>query len=330
MPRRARQEHPHRVAVVQRPPVLLDRARTMAVALDGLEEAAAAGARLVLFPEAYLPGYPEYVWHLRPADDGELSAELHARLLANAVDLEAGDLVPLQEAAARRSMTVAVGVQEVEARFGGTTVYSTTVIVGPDGSVLSRHRKLMPTHPERLVWGQGDGADLEPVVTPLGRVGGLACWENYMPLARYAVYAGGVQLYLAPTWDEGDTWIATLRHIAAEGRCWVIGAGTVLQARDVPAELPGRAQLYPDPEVWLNAGDSVIVAPGGEIVAGPLHQQAGLLVADCDPSQADAAHQSLDVTGHYGRPDVFQLIVDRRRRTPFGPVASKASGPPTD
>ena len=137
-----------------------------------------------------------------------------------------------------------------------------------------------------------------------------------MPLARYALYAEGVEVYVASTWDEGDTWIATMRHIAAEGRCWVLGSGCALRASDVPMSFPGREQLFPDPDEWINSGDSVVVAPGGSIVAGPLHEEVGLLLADIEPARAPAARRTLDVTGHYSRPDVFQLSVDRGVRDP--------------
>jgi nitrilase len=140
------------------------------------------------------------------------------------------------------------------------------------------------------VWGQGDASGLRVTDTAVGRVGSLICWENYMPLARYALYADGVETYVAATWDEGDTWIATMRHIAAEGRCWVIGAGCSLRGCDVPAGFPGREQLFPDPGEWLNPGDSVVVAPGGAIVAGPLHEEHGLLYADVEPARVAAAH----------------------------------------
>ena len=139
----------------------------------------------------------------------------------------------------------------------------------------------------------------------MGRLGGLICWENYMPLARFSLYAQGIEVYVAATWDEGDGWLASMRHIAMEGRCWVLGAGCAIRASDIPADFPGRAQLYPDPEKWLNSGDSVIVSPGGDIVAGPLHAEYGILYADCDPAASRAAHYTLDTAGHYNRPDVF-------------------------
>jgi len=152
--------------------------------------------------------------------------------------------------------------------------------------------------------------------TEVGRVGTLICWENYMPLARYALYAEGVEVYVASTWDDGDTWLATLKHIAAEGRCWVLGSGCALRAADVPDTFPGRADVFPDPDEWINPGDSVVVAPGGDIVAGPMHAEQGILFADIEPARAAAERRTLDVTGHYSRPDIFQLQVDRGSRDP--------------
>ncbi|MGZ4150681.1 MAG: carbon-nitrogen hydrolase family protein [Actinomycetota bacterium] len=305
-----------RVAIVQRPPVLLDRDATIARILDHLDEVAAGGARLVVFPETYVPGYPEYIWRLRPGgeEDYGLAEELHGLLLRNAVDLAADDLKPVREAAAQHGVTVVLGVHERDGEFSRASVYNTLVTIGSDGSILNRHRKLVPTNPERMVWAPGDGSGLRVLDTPVGRLGGLICWENYMPLARYSLYAQGVEVYVASTWDEGDGWLATMRHIALEGRCWVLGAGCSIQAKDVPEGFPSRERLYPDPEEWLNAGDSVIVAPDGEIVAGPLRREHGVLSADIDPARADAAHYTLDVAGHYQRPDVFTLHVDRSVR----------------
>ena len=305
-----------RAAIVQRPPALLHRDETIARVLDGLEEAAGLGAELVVFPETYVPGYPEYVWRMRPGaeDDHELARDFHGLLLANAVDLETDDLRPVRDAAAQHGVTVVLGVHERDGRFSRATVYNTLVTIGPDGAVLNRHRKLVPTNPERMVWAPGDASGLRVLDTQVGRLGGLICWENYMPLARYALYAQGVEVYVASTWDEGDGWLATMRHIALEGRCWVLGAGCSLRASDVPEGFPARERLYPDPDEWLNAGDSVIVAPGGEIVAGPLRREHGVLRADIEPARADASHYTLDVAGHYQRPDVFALRVDRSVR----------------
>lgn len=306
-----------KVAVVQRPPVLLDRDRTIAAAVAHLHEAADAGAGLVVFPETYVPGYPVWIWSLRPGADYQLTSEIHRHLLENSVDLTSDSLRPIQDAAAERGVVVVIGVHERDGTFSRSTLYNTLVTIGPDGNVLNRHRKLVPTNPERMVWGPGDASGLRVLDTSIGRLGGLICWENYMPLARFALYADGVEIYVASTWDSGDTWTATMQHIATEGRCWVIGSGCSLRAADVPASFPGREELFPDDEAWLNPGDSVVVAPGGKIIAGPLHETHGILFADIDVGQSAASHRVFDAAGHYHRSDVFQLTVDREPRPPI-------------
>jgi len=313
MPKR---NHAHKVAVVQHPPVTLHRQATLERGVELIEKAATAGAKLVSFPETWVPGYPEWLWRLRPGGDYELTGDIHRALIENAVDLKAGDLKPIQAAARRLKVTVSIGIHERDGEFSRGTMYNSVVLVGPDGSILNRHRKLMPTNPERMVWGMGDASGLRVVDTPMGRVGSLICWENYMPLPRFSLFAQGVEIYVAPTWDEGGTWISTMRHIAAEGRCWVLGNGCAMRGKDIPKDFPRRADIFPDLESWYNPGDSVIVAPGGEIVAGPMHEAHGILYADCDPGVADAAKRTLDVAGHYGRPDVFRLEVKREALTP--------------
>ncbi len=228
---------PHRVAVVQHPPVLLHRDKTIKRGVELMGEAAAGGARFVSFPETWLPGYPEWVWRLRPGDDYELMGTIHARLLENAVDLKAGHLKPIQAAAKRLKQTVSIGVHERDSEFSRGTLYNTVVLIGPDGEVLNRHRKLMPTNPERMVWGVGDARGLRVIETPAGRIGSLICWENYMPLARFSLFAQGCEVYVAPTWDAGSTWVSTMRHIAAEGRCWVLGNGTAMRGKDIPSRI---------------------------------------------------------------------------------------------
>ena len=307
-----------RVAIVQKPPVLLDREASLAVAVAAGHDAAQSGAQLVVFPETFLPGYPVWIWRLRPGPDAGLTARIHAQLLANAIDLSGNDLAPLQKAALQHNVAIVCGINERDHNFSRGTLYNTVVLIGPDGAILNRHRKLMPTNPERMVWGIGDATGLNVVETPVGRVGTLICWENYMPLSRYALYAQGVEIYVAPTYDSGERWLASMQHIAREGGCWVLGSGFAMRGRDIPDAFPGKNQLFPDQDEWINPGDSVIVAPSGKIVAGPLRQEFGMLTAEIDLAECGAARRTLDTAGHYARPDIFQLHIDRR---PLKPVA---------
>jgi nitrilase len=174
----------------------------------------------------------------------------------------------------------------------------------------------MPTNPERMVWGFGDATGLKVVDTPCGKLGTLICWENYMPLARYALYAQGVEIYIAPTYDSGDEWTETLKHIAREGGCWVVGCGNLMQGSDMPADIPEKARLYPDEAEWINAGDSVVIAPGGEIIAGPMHEEQGILYCEIDRERAAISKRALDVTGHYSRADIFTLHVNTKAQSP--------------
>ena len=304
-----------KVAVIQKPPVLLNRSGTIDAVLASIEEAVGEGASLLVFPEAYIPGYPTWIWRLRPGGDGGLTGEIHARLRENAVDLDGGDLQPVQKAAAKHGITIVIGINERDSRFSGTTLFNTVVVVGPDGTLLNRHRKLMPTNPERMVWGMGDASGLRVVNTPAGRLGALICWENYMPLARYALYAQDIEIYVAPTWDTGESWLATMRHIAKEAGCWVIGTATAMQGSDLPSSFPERDKLYKEDE-WINDGDAVVIKPMGAIAAGPLSRQKGILYAEIDVEAARRARRSLDVCGHYSRPDIFSFTVDRKTLSP--------------
>jgi nitrilase len=301
---------PAKVAAVQAAPVLLDRDETIAkvVALAG--EAAAEGARLVAFPEAFVPGYPDWVWRTRPWDDD--AGALYARLLDQAVVVGSAATDALAETARRLRIWLSVGVDERE--VNGSTIYNSLLHFAPDGSLAARHRKLMPTGGERLVWGMGDGSTLKVIDTGFGRLGGLICWENYMPLARAALYAQGVDVYLAPTWDNSDVWVPTLRHIAREGRTYVLGVTSCLRATDLPGGLPSRGDLYGGEDDWLSRGNTVIIGPEGEVLAGPLIGEAGVLYAEIDASRARLARQQFDPVGHYNRPDVFRLHVDTSPR----------------
>ena len=306
-----------KVALVQTPPVLLDRGGTIEKAVALVGEAAANGADLVVFPETFIAGYPIWMWRLRPGGDMSLTNELYGMLFDNAVDLESDDLGLLKEASKEHSVTLVCGMNERDGSLSRSTLYNTVVVIGSDGNILNRHRKLMPTNPERMVHGFGDASGLQVVDTPAGRIGTLLCWENYMPLARYTLYAQGVEIYIAPTYDSGDAWIGTLQHIAREGRCWVLGSGFAMRASDIPPDFPQKDELYPDPGAWVNPGDSVVIGPDGKIVEGPLRQDIGVLYTDIDRSAVGVARRSFDVAGHYSRPDIFELRVNRHAQKPI-------------
>jgi nitrilase len=303
---------PFRLAAAQASPVFLDRARTVDKACEWIARAGREGARLVVFPEGFVPGYPLWVWFIPPGRTAELRA-LHAELVEQAVEVGGPEVRRLGEAAAAAGVAVAIGVNERNVEASGTTLYNSLLLLDADGRLRGCHRKLVPTVGERLVHGTGGGETL--VVHDLGfaRVGGLVCWENYMPLARYALYAQGVEVWLAPTWDRGEPWLSTLRHIAKEGRVHVVAACSPLRRDEVPDRLPFKSAWLPAGE-WLNPGDSAIVDPDGKLLAGPLREREDLLVAEVDPRTVTGSRFQLDVAGHYARPDVFELRVHRAPR----------------
>jgi nitrilase len=291
------------IAAVQASPVFLDREATIAKIGVLTKEAAAQGAALVVFPEAFVPAYPDWVWRTTPWADNEW----YARFADQSVEIPSPACDALGAVAADTGTYLAIGVNE---RDGGT-IYNTLLYFGPDGALLGKHRKLIPTGGERLVWGQGDGSTLSVFDTPFGRIGGLICWENYMPLARAAMYQQHVDIYLAPTWDNSDVWVSSMRHIAKEGGCYVVGVNSCIRGSDVPADIPGRDDLYGGDDDWASRGNTVIVDPSGTVAAGPLVEQAGIIYADIDLAQVQKARRHLDVVGHYARPDVFELKINR-------------------
>jgi nitrilase len=291
------------VAAVQAAPVFLDRDATIDKIGTLTKEAAGAQARLVAFPEGFVPTYPDWVWRTNPWADGEW----YARWIDQCVDVPGPACAALGDIARENEVHLAVPVNE---RDGGT-VYNTLLYFGPDGVLLGKHRKLVATGGERLAWGMGDGSTLPVFDTPFGRLGGLICWENYMPLARAAMYEQGVDILLAPTWDNSDVWVASMRHIAKEGRCYVLGITSCLRGSDVPADIPGRDDIYGGDDDWMSRGNTVIVDPYGDILAGPISETEGILYAEVDIAKVRQSRRQFDVVGHYARPDVFKLSVRR-------------------
>ena len=300
-----------RIAAVQAAPVLLDRTATIEKACGLIREAARQGARLVVFPEAFVPGYPLWVWSIPPKEN-RLLTELYGKLVEESVAIPGPCLKPIAEVAREVNVYVAVGVNETNVEASGATLYNTLVYFGPEGQLIGKHRKLVPTAAERIIWGGGDGSTLDVYDTQIGKVGGLICWENYMPLARYAMYCWGVQILLAPTWDEGEPWLSTLRHIAKEGRCYVVGCSIAMHRDHISDASSFKHPYYDGVEGWFKKGDSAIVDPDGRFVAGPVREKEEIIYADLSQDAMRGPKWKLDVAGHYARPDVFRLIVNKR------------------
>jgi nitrilase len=299
-----------KAAVVQASPVLFDRDASAAKTCSLISAAATQGANLILFPEAFIPAYPRGLSFGckvgSRSEEGRLAWQTY---WANAVDVPGPVPSAIGEAARRAGAYVAVGVIERDMQHSGGTLYCTLLYFGPDGQLLGKHRKLKPTASERLIWGEGDGSTLITVPSEYGRLGGLICWENYMPLARMALYNKGVDIYLAPTADARSTWQSTLVHIACEGRCFVLGCNQYVTRSMYPEGLETIEELDGLPEE-LCRGGSAIISPMGEALAGPVYDREEILCADLDLAEVVRARFDFDVTGHYARPDVFQLTVN--------------------
>jgi nitrilase len=300
---------PFKVAAVQATPVFLDREATIDKACELIAAAGGEGARLIVFPEAFIPSYPDWVWAIPSGEEGVLN-ELYAELLSNSVTIPSDATDRLCRAAKLANAYVVMGMNERNVEASGASLYNTLLYIDAQGEILGKHRKLVPTGGERLVWAQGDGSTLQVYDTPLGKLGGLICWENYMPLARYTMYAWGTQIYVAATWDRGQPWLSTLRHIAKEGRVYVIGCCIAMRKDDIPDSYSAMKQkFYAEVDEWINIGDSAIVNPEGEFIAGPVRKKEEILYAEIDPRMMQGPKWMLDVAGHYARPDVFQLTV---------------------
>ena len=293
---------PVRVACVQAEPVILDRAATIEKLAGLAAEAAAGGARLVLFPEAFIPVYPSQRW-ARFLAAGTEAKPVFARLARESVTIPSPESERLGGIAREHGLWLAVGVNELDVG----TIYNALLIYAPDGRLALHHRKLMPTNHERLVWGLGDGGGLETLDTELGKVGGLICWENLMPLARFALYQAGVHIYLAPTAEDTEDWQISMRHVARESRAFVLSCCVFQRAASYPDDVP-----LADGHELVGRGGSAILAPDGAYLAGPLWDEEGVLYADLDPARLYEERQRFDPAGHYHRPDVFHFEVVRR------------------
>jgi len=294
-----------RVAALQATPVVLDAEACVDKAIGLLNDAADAGVRLAVLPETFIPLYPSNAWARDASSFGGWD-ELWERLWENSVDVP-GPLVDRLAAVCRaRDLHCAIGVNERESERPGT-LYNTLLLIGPDG-LIGKHRKLMPTHHERLFHGIGAGGDLSVAQTPVGRIGGLICWENRMPLARYAVYEEGPQIWVAPTADDSDIWLASMRHIAIESGAFVVSAPQYIPASAFPADFP--VALPEGKDVFGRGGAAIVEPSGGEIIAGPLYGEEGMVMADCDLRRGLHAKRWFDAVGHYSRAEVLAPPLD--------------------
>src|SRR5688500_3143221 len=294
-----------RVACAQVEPVILDRDATIEKLARFTAEAAQNGAQLVVFPETFIPAYPSSRWARALAGWADPRAkEAFALLRRESLEVPSAEERRLGGIAREHGVWLVTGVNEVDPQKPGT-IYNSLLYHASDGSLALHHRKLVPTNHERLVWGQGDGGGLRALATPLGRIGGLICWENYMPLARFSLYESGVEIYIASTADDGDAWQATLVHIARESRAFVVSPSHFQRATSYPDDFPLRAEL--EGRDVLGRGGSAILAPDGSYLAGPLYDEEGMLLADLDPMLLWQERQRFDPAGHYHRPDVLKL-----------------------
>jgi nitrilase len=294
-----------KVAAAQLSPVFLNKEKTVEKACQAILEAGEKGAKLIVFPEAFISGYPDWVW-LIPNSKGADLNELYLKLVENAVSIPDDATEKLCKSAKKAGINVVMGIHERNSESSNGSLFNSLLFINDKGSVLGKHRKLIPTGGERLIWAQGDGSTLQAYDTSAGKIAGLICWENFMPLTRNAIYESGTQILASPTWDKSPNWLQSMQHIAREGGLFVISTCMALRMDDIPDEYEFK-KLYPEGREWINIGNSCILAPNGQILAGPLEAEEGILYADIDLQQIIKAKRMFDVAGHYSRPDVFEF-----------------------
>lgn len=298
-----------RVAAVQAAPVIFDREATLSKGLNLIREAADQGARIVIFPEAYIPAYPRGLSFGFVVGSRTMQGRKDwQRYYDQSVPVPGEATRALGNAAKEAGIYLVMGVSERDGEDLSSTLYCTTLYFGPSGGLLGKHRKLKPTGSERLIWGEGDGSTLTVIDTPYGKLGGLICWENYMPLARMAIYSKGVRIYVAPTADSREVWQCTIRHIALESRCYVIACNQFVEKSIYPQDLYGYNELEHQPDIMCPGGSSII-DPLGQYVAEPVYNREEIIIADLDLDLITQSRLDFDVMGHYARPDVFDFSI---------------------
>lgn len=301
-----------KVAAAQLSPIFLNKEKSVDKACTAILEAGKKAAKLIVFPEAFISGYPDWVW-LIPNSKGADLNELYLELVENAVSVPDTATDRLCKAAKSAGINVVMGIHERNTESSGASLYNSLLFISENGEILGKHRKLIPTGGERLIWAQGDGSTLGSFETSAGKIAGLICWENFMPLARNAIYESGTQILAAPTWDKSPNWLQTMQHVAREGGLFIISTCMGLRMDDIPDNYDFK-DLYPEGREWINVGNSCIIAPNGQIIAGPVEAEETILYADIDLRQIIAAKRMFDVVGHYSRPDVFGFTLKNGKK----------------
>ena len=294
-----------KIAAAQISPVFLNKEKTVEKACLAIKEAGENGAKVIVFPEAFISGYPDWVWLIPNSKGAELN-QLYAKLVQNAVSVPENSTDSLCKAAKEAGVFVVIGMHERNTETSGNSLYNTLLFIDEKGEIAGKHRKLIPTGGERLIWAQGDGSTFKSYDTSAGKIAGLICWENYMPLARNAVYETGAQILAAPTWDKSTNWQRSMQHIAREAGMFVVSVCMPLSMNDIPEDLDFKKR-YPEGHEWINPGNSCIICPMGNVMEGPLEGEEGILYADIDLNVVTEAKRMFDVVGHYSRPDVFNF-----------------------